>query len=197
VEVSVGIICFTEYLSIWTTGLTFCKRLDERFAMQPVLVTSRLILRPRNLADTEYCLAIDREPGVMRFLGGPRTDAAAHRAFVEARTVGPYAAGLGYWMVCRRETPGEALGWVLLIPNDAVGPEIEIGWRFRPLFWGQGFATEAARALLAHAFGTLGLAEVIAGIQPENAASIAVARKLGFAADVAREGPYQRFSLRR
>jgi RimJ/RimL family protein N-acetyltransferase len=139
---------------------------------------------------------MDREPGVMRFLGGPRADAAAHRALVEARTVGPYAAGLGYWMVCRREVPDEAVGWVLLIPNDGVGPEIEIGWRFRPAHWGLGFATEAARAVLDHGFGNLALGEVIAEIHPDNAASIAVARKLGFVTTAVKNGLYQRFVLR-
>ena len=163
--------------------------------MQPDFETARLKIRPRTLADTEFCLAMDREPGVLRFLGGPREDAAAHRAVVEARTVGPYAAGLGYWMVCRRAVPGEALGWVLLIPNDAVGPEIEIGWWFRPAFWGQGFATEASGAVLAHAFGTLKLPALIAEIHPENAGSIAVARKLGFVATAAKNGPYRRFEM--
>lgn len=142
---------------------------------QPRLVTARLVLRPRHLGDTEACVAMDREPEVTRFVDGPWDDPAAHRAFIEARTRGPWPAGMGYWVV---EEAGAFLGWVLLIPEDGQGPEIEIGWRLRRTVWGRGIATEAARALLPHAFGTLGLPRLVAGIDPANVASLAVARKL-------------------
>jgi RimJ/RimL family protein N-acetyltransferase len=59
------------------------------------------------------------------------------------------------------------------------GAEIEIGWRFRRDAWGAGFASEAARAILDHAFGALGLAEVVADIHPENARSVRVAENIG------------------
>ncbi|MBW8838037.1 MAG: GNAT family N-acetyltransferase, partial [Burkholderia sp.] len=71
------------------------------------------------------------------------------------------------------------LGWVLLIPADAVGPEIEIGWRLPRKAWSSGIATEAATAVLQHAFATLRLQEVVAEIDPLNLASIRVAEKLG------------------
>jgi RimJ/RimL family protein N-acetyltransferase len=64
------------------------------------------------------------------------------------------------------------------MPLDAMGPEIEIGWRLRRDAWGAGRATEAARAL-DHAFITLGLPEVVADIHPENRRSIRVAEKIG------------------
>jgi RimJ/RimL family protein N-acetyltransferase len=66
-----------------------------------------------------------------------------------------------------------------LIPSDAVGPEIEIGWRLPRKAWSAGIATEAARAVLQHAFATLCLPEVVAEIDPSNLASIRVAKKLG------------------
>ena len=147
--------------------------------MQPVFVTTRLLIRPRTLADTEACLAMDREPEVTRFVSGPWSDPTAHRAFIEARTQGPYAAGLGYWTICRRDDPAAFLGWVLLIPNNAIGPEIEIGWRLIRSAWGLGTATEAADPIARHALATLGLREVIAEIDAANAASQRVAEKLG------------------
>lgn len=140
--------------------------------------TARLRLEPRTLADTEDCLAMDREPGVTRFVNGPWDDPAAHRTFVEARTRGPYPGGMGYWTI-RPLADGGFAGWVLLIPADGTGPQIEVGWRLRRRYWGQGFATEAMRPVLAHAFGTLGLDEVVADIDARNAASLGVARKLG------------------
>jgi RimJ/RimL family protein N-acetyltransferase len=63
------------------------------------------------------------------------------------------------------------------------GPEIEIGWRLVRAAWSQGYATEAARPVLNHAFHTIGLQRVVADIDPANAASVGVARKLGLAPD--------------
>jgi RimJ/RimL family protein N-acetyltransferase len=147
--------------------------------MQPTFKTHRLVLRPRTLADTEACLAMDRDAEVTRFINGPWSDPTAHRAFIEARTLGPYPAGLGYWTICSANDPKSFLGWILLIPKDMVGPEIEIGWRLRREAWGQGLATDAARPVLRHAFATLKLPEVVAEIDPANAASLKVAEKLG------------------
>jgi RimJ/RimL family protein N-acetyltransferase len=79
----------------------------------------------------------------------------------------------------RADRPTEFIGWVLLIPLDAVGPEIEIGWRLRPAFWGLGYATEAARAVLRHGFDHVGLDEVLAEIDGTNIASIRVAERIG------------------
>src|SRR5258708_2523104 len=112
--------------------------------------------------DTDACLAMDRDPEVTRFVSGPWSELGAHRAFIEARTVGPYAPGLGYWTVYQRDDQTSFIGWVLLIPNDAVGPEIEIGWRLVRAAWGKGLATEAARPIFRHAFTTLKLPEVVA-----------------------------------
>jgi RimJ/RimL family protein N-acetyltransferase len=147
--------------------------------MQPTLRTQRLLLRPRSLADTDACLAMDREPEVTRYVSGPWSDPVAHRAFVEQRTRGPYSDGLGYWTLAPRDRPSEFAGWVLLIPLDAIGPEIEIGWRLRPAFWGLGYATEAASAVLRHGFDRVGLDEVLAEIDAANIASITVAERIG------------------
>jgi RimJ/RimL family protein N-acetyltransferase len=153
--------------------------LGMQIDMQPVLETSRLLIRPRRLADTDDCLAMDGDPEVTRFVSGPWSDPVVHRAFVEERTRGPYAVGLGYWAICHRDEADAFIGWVLLIPVDAVGPESEIGWRLRRSAWGRGFATEAARPVVTHAFTTLKLAEVIAAIDPDNVGSLKVAEKLG------------------
>jgi RimJ/RimL family protein N-acetyltransferase len=120
---------------------------------------------------------MDKEPEVTRYVSGPWSDPVAHRAFIEQRTRGPYPSGLGYWTLGVRAS--EFVGWVLLIPVDAKGPEIEIGWRLRPVFWRYGYATEAASAILRHGFAHLGLDEVVADIDAANAASIGVAEKIG------------------
>ena len=75
--------------------------------------------------------------------------------------------------------PAAFVGWVLLMPYDAVGPEIEIAWRLLRSAWGNGFATEASLPVLRHGFETLGLDRVVADIHPDNAVSLRVAEKLG------------------
>ncbi|MFS8044689.1 GNAT family N-acetyltransferase [Rhizobium sp. BR 314] len=145
----------------------------------PSFETERLLLFPRTMADLRDCITMDRDPDVTRFIPGPWHDMDAHRTFVEGRIKANFGDGLGYWSVRARENPEQFLGWILLIPVDATGPDIEIGWRFNRVAWGKGYATEAATPVLAHAFQTLGLDRVIADIAPGNAASIRVAEKLG------------------
>ncbi|MGF1501747.1 MAG: GNAT family N-acetyltransferase [Paracoccaceae bacterium] len=148
-------------------------------AALPVIETPRLRLRPRRMADLEASIAMDREPGTTDLIDGPWDDPAAHRAFVRARIRGPYPRGLGYWVIARRERPQEFLGWVLLIPEDAIGPAVEIGWRVIGTARGQGFAPEAAANVLSHGFQTVGLRRVISEIHADNKASRRVAEKIG------------------
>jgi [ribosomal protein S5]-alanine N-acetyltransferase len=57
---------------------------------------------------------------------------------------------------------------------------LELGFHLRPEYWGRGFAEEAARAVIAFAFETLGVERLFAGHHPDNGASERVLRKLGF-----------------
>ena len=59
------------------------------------------------------------------------------------------------------------------------GPDVELGYHFRPSVWGRGYATEAAGACLAEAFTKLGIDRVIAIVEPGNAASVRVLEKIG------------------
>lgn len=145
----------------------------------PTFVTARLTLKTRTLSDLPACLAMDRDPEVTKFITGPWSDPERHEAFVRERIETDFGNGLGYWSVFLRNRPDHFLGWILLIPYDGVGPEIEIGWRFNRDAWGKGFATEAAKPVLEHALHTLSLHRVVADIYPENLGSIQVAMKIG------------------
>lgn len=123
---------------------------------------------------------MDSDPEVIKFIDGPWSDPLAHRAFVEARTIATYPLGQGYWTLRPRADPSQFLGWVLLIPLDGVGPDIEIGWRLPKAQWGKGYAPEAAAAVLEHGFSVSDVSCVVADIHPENRSSQRVAEKLGF-----------------
>ena len=145
----------------------------------PALDTPRLLIRGRTLAELESCLAMDRDPEVTRFVKGPWADPVEHRRFVEFRIERAYPPGLGYWSIWERSAPDVFAGWVMLIPDHGVGPEVEIGWRLMRTAWGRGIASEAATALVRHAFETVRLARVIADIDARNRASRRVAEKIG------------------
>ncbi|WP_082711984.1 GNAT family N-acetyltransferase [Burkholderia singularis] len=146
----------------------------------PTLETERLWLRPRALTDLDACIAMDRDPDVTRYIAGPWSDPVEHRRFVEHRITRAYPPGLGYWSIFEKARPAQFVGWVLLIPDDsALGRDVEIGWRLVRAAWGRGIAGEAARRVVAHAFGTVRLPRIVADIAAENHASLNVARKLG------------------
>ncbi|QCI69323.1 GNAT family N-acetyltransferase [Phreatobacter stygius] len=147
--------------------------------MLPHFETDRLLVWPRSMRDFEACLAMDRDPAVTKYVAGPWNDAAQHERFLRERIETSYDAGLGYWSIFARQQPEQFLGWILLVPYDGVGPEIEIGWRLNRHAWGKGYATEAARPIVDHAFRTVGLGRIVADIDPGNSASIHVAEKIG------------------
>ena len=158
--------------------------------MLPHFETDRLRLRPRTMDDLADCLALNSDPEVVRYIAGPWSDPEASRRHLIRRLEATYPAGLGYWSIFARSQPERFLGWVLLIPLDGHGPDIEIGWRLARSAWGSGYASEAAAALLRYGRETVGLDEIIALIDPLSGRSIRVAEKIGmrFAGEIAYRG---------
>ena len=158
--------------------------------MLPMLpfTTDRLLLRPLLATDAPGMLALDQDPDVRRYLGGiggPQAatlaDSAATIAFIQAQ----YAAhGIGRWAVVLRAT-GEFMGWagLKLVAGPVNGQRdfYDLGYRFLPHYWGQGYGYEAARAWLAYGFDTLHLPRICAFVDVENAASCRILEKVGLA----------------
>ncbi len=93
--------------------------------------------------------------------------------------------GFGFWAV---EAPWAAplIGFVGLKHVTFAAPfapAVEAGWRLARAHWGKGYATEAARAALAHAFGPLNLPEVVSFAVPGNRASRRVMERIGMRRD--------------
>jgi RimJ/RimL family protein N-acetyltransferase len=150
------------------------------------LSTSRLILRPWRQSDLAPFAAINADPEVMRFFPAPLSRAESD-AFARRIMARHASQGFGFWAV---EEKGAApfIGFIgLNTPTfDApFMPCVEIAWRLARSHWGMGYATEGARAVLAHAFGTLGLNEVVSFTTPANARSRGVMERLGMAREIA------------
>jgi RimJ/RimL family protein N-acetyltransferase len=144
--------------------------------MIPRLQTDRLVLRAFCEADLDAFAAIMADPDVMTYLGGPMIRANAWRAM--ATTLGHWALkGYGMWAVERKDD-GALIGRVgMLQPEGWTG--LEIGWTLGRPYWGKGYATEAAACAMAYAFLTQPDERIVSNIDPGNAASEAVARRLG------------------
>lgn len=144
------------------------------------LETERLMFRDWTATDLEPFHSICADPSVMKFVGDgvpwslERTEEFIVRAGEMSRTL-----EFCRWPVIYK--PGSAvIGFCGFVPaSDGA----EIGWRLAKASWGQGLATEAARAVLRHGFEILGFQRIIATVQSLNRASIRVVEKLGMKAE--------------
>lgn len=144
--------------------------------------TDRLVLRPAVDADRDAIAALNAHPKVGEWLGGVRSRAESD-AFVDQVQARQAEHGFSFWVV-ERLADARVIGMTGLWHAPAALPEagkIEIGWRFHPEAWGQGYATEAAAAALAYGFQTLELDEILAWTARINLASQAVMRRIGMA----------------
>ncbi len=155
-----------------------------------VIETTRLLLRQICSDDTEALLHVFGDAEVMRFGDGVKTRAWIH-AWIRECITSYEAHGFGPWAMILKAS-NEVIGYCgLFYFADVNGrAEVEVGYRLAHAHWGCGIATEAVRAVRDHAFGVLGLARLIALIDPNNHASIRVAEKAGlhYEADVMFEG---------
>ena len=144
------------------------------------LQTSRLLLREWRDDDVPAFAALNADPQVMEFL--PRLLDRAESDALATRIRNRLAErGFGLWAV---EVCGVApfIGFVgLSVPSFEAHftPCVEIGWRLARDHWGQGYATEAARAALDFGFRTLGLKEIVSFTVPANRRSRSVMERLG------------------
>lgn len=148
----------------------------------PILVTRRLILRPPGPEDLEGWAMFHADPDTMRYLGGVQPRSAAWRGLC-GMAGSWHIRGFGMFSLILRDT-GEWIGRVgPWQPEDWPAPEI--GWGVRREFAGKGYALEAAVASMDYAFDVLRWDRVIHCIDPDNAGSIALAKRLG----AVNEGP--------
>ncbi len=142
------------------------------FFEAPILETERLRLRPLRKSDIDDYAALNADPEVMRYVGGPwdRGRAWRHLAFLMGHW---QLGGAGMWAVELRANG--AFVWVVGFAEPEGWPGCEAAWKLARRWWGHGYATEAARAALGYAFSIWKKDRIVSLIEPGNLASIRVA----------------------
>lgn len=143
------------------------------------LRTERLILRRWKDSDLAPWAAMNADPEVREHLGAVLTREQSE-ASVAAFEQDFEARGYG-WFAVEVAATGEFIGFAGLDDVEEHMPftGVEIGWRLARAAWGHGYATEAARAVLAFGFEQLGLKEILALTTATNLRSQAVMERLG------------------
>ena len=146
----------------------------------PTLHTARLRLRPFTSADADALFALHSNPHVLRYWDAPpwSTPERAHGFVARCRQLAE--EGSGARLAMERASDAAFLGWCGLSRWNPDYRSAALGYCLDDAAWGQGYATEASRALLAWAFDTLDLNRVQAEADTRNAASARVLEKLGF-----------------
>jgi RimJ/RimL family protein N-acetyltransferase len=150
----------------------------------PIVETGRLRLRGHTLDDFPNTRELWANTAVVQHMGGkPQTLEESWARLL--RYVGHWPLlGFGYWLVEEKAT-GEFVGEVGFADfkremEPRLGPVPELGWVLAPAKQGNGYATEAAKAAIGWARAHFGSSDFVCIINPENLASIKVARKCGF-----------------
>ena len=182
--------------------------LSGSMGLVEIVETRRLILRPWEPDDAGFVLDLYSRWEVQRHIGNPpqvmtslaeaveriekwrAIDGPVHGIWaVQLKDASmPSASGYSGGDSNQREPAVQLAGTLLLKPIPASGPALplkpsgvtEIGWHFHPDYWGNGYATEAAEAVLDYAFENA-LPRVVAVTNPANVASQRVCTRIGLA----------------
>ena len=143
-----------------------------------VLETTRLVLRWLEVEDAEFIFGLLNEPSFLRFVGdkGVRSIADA-RDYILHGPIASYER-LGFGLFRTELKIGVPIGICGLLKRDSL-EDVDIGFALLPEYCGQGYALEAASAVLTYAREVFALQRIVAITDPDNFASIKVLEKLG------------------
>ena len=165
--------------------------------MTPILETQRLLLRPLQPRDAEALFAIMSDAEAMRFWDWPPfTDLETVREIVAGQAVAMDSGEARYWAV-RLKGAGAAIGTCDLGDIERHHGRAEVGFAFNRAYWGNGYAYEAMSAVIAYAFGEVGVARLGARLHAGNHASRRLLERLGFSYEGRLIGYVQRDGIRR
>jgi RimJ/RimL family protein N-acetyltransferase len=142
------------------------------------LATARLRLCPCTTHDLDALFYLWTDPEVRRYLFDDRVISREEAETRLRRSLASFHThGFGLWLAYRPEEAATVGFCGLSLTGDS--PEVELRYGIAPSAWGQGLATEVARAVLRHGFVELGLTRIVAGADLPNVASLRVLEKLG------------------
>lgn len=139
------------------------------------LITPNIRMTRLGASHIDDLVALDSDPEVMRYVGGKATSREQYEEILPRMMTWndrPFGFLAAY-------VEGAFVGWFHLRPSVVDDRILELGYRLRREAWGRGLATEGSRAVLRHAFSTLGEREVDACAMPENVGSTRVMKKCG------------------
>lgn len=145
--------------------------------MKILFQSKRLLFRKFNPTDAGLILELNNDPEVVRYLHEPPTTAANARAIITDIIMPQYELGLGRWAVHLKFSE-EFIGWCGL-KYMSEKDEIDLGYRFKKEYWGNGYATEAAQTCINYAFAHLNINSIVARAHINNLSSIRVIEKCG------------------
>lgn len=151
--------------------------------MKVLTETKRLIIRELVPSDLDGIFALDSNPEVHRFIGNnPVRSELQSIQSIEDKITQYKDNGVGRWALIDKEN-NNFIGWAGLKfvkdETNHISNYYDLGYRLNQKYWGKGFATEAASAILNHALFDLKIEKIYAMAECENSASLMVLEKIG------------------
>jgi RimJ/RimL family protein N-acetyltransferase len=144
-----------------------------------LLETQRLVLRHVTVADAPFILELLNEPSFIQFIGDRQVRTLNQaRSYIATGPMQSYQDHGHGLLLTQLKNNAIPIGLCGLVKRDYL-PDADIGFAFLPAYWSQGFALEAANAVMNHAFNTLAMQRLLAIVQPDNTASLKLLHKLG------------------
>ena len=161
--------------------------------MVPIFETPRLILRQFTELDAPLILDLNSSEDIVKYVHEPLLTTFEEAKHIILNIILPqYENKLGRWAM-HLKANNEFIGWCGL-KYIKESDEIDLGYRIKKQFWGQGYATEAARETLRYGFEILNIQLITGHAHIENIASIRVLEKIGMQFD--REGIVDNYTLK-
>lgn len=144
-----------------------------------ILETDRLVLRQLVVEDATFIFDLLNDPGWLRFIGdrGIRTLDDARNYILQGPVAMYDRHGFGLYLTARKQD-GVPIGLCGLLKRDGLA-DVDIGYAFLPQFRGQGYAAEAAAAVMEYGKNVLELVRIVAITAPGNERSAKVLEKVG------------------
>ena len=150
----------------------------------PTLQSDRLLLRGWESSDVDAVFAYASDPDVTPYMAWDRHRSRADTlAFLDEFVAERYAEHELDYCLCRRDDPATAIGGLGVYWHNRRHRTMQLGYVLRRESWGNGFAPEAGRRLVRHAFDTTDVARIFAPVFAPNARSRRAAEKMGLRLD--------------